>query len=55
MSDLKQRLLAALEAMVEHFATPTSERSAASYTKSNAQVAYEARAAIRAAKEQTDA
>jgi hypothetical protein len=44
------RLLAALEAMVEHYATPTSERSAASYAKTNAQVAYEARAAIAAAK-----
>ncbi len=50
MNDLEQRLLAALEAMVEHFATPTSERSAASYTKTNAQVAYAARAVIAAAK-----
>lgn len=39
-------LLAALEAMVEHFATPTGERSAASYGKTKAQVADEARAAI---------
>jgi hypothetical protein len=39
-------LLEALEAMVEHFATPTSERSAASYGKTKAQVADEARAAI---------
>jgi len=43
-------LLEALEAMVEHFATPTSERSAASYGKTKAQVADEARAAIAAAK-----
>lgn len=43
-------LEAALKAMVEHFATPTSERTAASYAKTNAQVAYEARAAIAAAK-----
>lgn len=39
-------LLAALEAMIEHYATPTSERSAASYSKTKAQVADEARAAI---------
>ena len=48
-------LEAALKAMVEHFATPTSERTAASYGKTKAQVADEARAVIRALKDQTSA